>query len=84
MELHSASLGETGFDPDRLDRIAGHLERHYIGPGKIAGCQVAVARHGHLASYPSVRKVEKAFAQSETAVPLTHARLFSHPRHHLE
>ncbi len=49
MELHAATLSETGFDPDRLDRIAGHLERHYIGPGKIAGCQVAVARHGHLA-----------------------------------
>ena len=40
---------EAGFDPARLDRIAGHLERHYIEPGKIAGCQIAVARHGHLA-----------------------------------
>jgi CubicO group peptidase (beta-lactamase class C family) len=39
----------TGLDAQRLERIGEHLERNYIGPGKIAGCQVAVARHGHLA-----------------------------------
>ena len=39
----------TGLDPQRLERIGAHLERSYIGPGKIAGCQVTVARHGHLA-----------------------------------
>jgi CubicO group peptidase (beta-lactamase class C family) len=39
----------TGLDASRLERITEHLERHYIGPGKIAGCQVSVARHGHLA-----------------------------------
>ncbi|HEY2751215.1 serine hydrolase domain-containing protein [Phenylobacterium sp.] len=39
----------TGLDARRLDRIGEHLERNYIGPGKIAGCQVSVARHGHLA-----------------------------------
>ncbi len=40
----------TGLDTARLERITDHLERNYIGPGKIAGCQVNVARHGHLAS----------------------------------
>jgi len=39
----------TGLDAGRLERITEHLERNYIGPGKIAGCQVSVARHGHLA-----------------------------------
>jgi CubicO group peptidase (beta-lactamase class C family) len=39
----------TGLDAGRLERIAEHLERNYIGPRKIAGCQVSVARHGHLA-----------------------------------
>ncbi|MCA6253430.1 MAG: beta-lactamase family protein, partial [Phenylobacterium sp.] len=36
----------TGFDLSRLERIGEHLERNYIGPGKIAGCQIAVARRG--------------------------------------
>ena len=39
----------TGLDAGRLERIADHLERNYIGPQKIAGCQVQVARHGHIA-----------------------------------
>ena len=39
----------AGMDADRLGRIDEHLERSYLAPGKIAGCLVAVARHGHLA-----------------------------------
>ena len=39
----------TGLDAGRLERIAEHLERNYIAPGKLAGCQISVARHGHLA-----------------------------------
>ncbi len=39
----------AGFDAARLDRIASHLQRNYLEPGKIAGCQVAVGRRGHLA-----------------------------------
>jgi CubicO group peptidase (beta-lactamase class C family) len=39
----------TGLAADRLERITDHLNRNYIEPGKIAGCQVAVSRHGHLA-----------------------------------
>lgn len=39
----------TGLDAKRLERIGEHLERNYIASGKIAGCQVAVARHGHMA-----------------------------------
>jgi len=43
----------TGLDAARLERIGEHLERNYIGPGKIPGCQVSVARHGHLAYFKS-------------------------------
>jgi CubicO group peptidase (beta-lactamase class C family) len=43
----------TGLDAQRLERIGEHLELNYIGPGKISGCQVSVARHGHLAYFKS-------------------------------
>jgi len=39
----------TGLDAGRLERITDHIERNYIGPQKIAGCQIAVSRHGHTA-----------------------------------
>jgi CubicO group peptidase (beta-lactamase class C family) len=39
----------TGLDAGRLERIGEHLERAYIGPQKIMGCQVAVARRGQVA-----------------------------------
>src|SRR2546421_2036339 len=38
----------AGLDADRLERITNHFERRYIAPQKIAGCQVAVARHGQV------------------------------------
>ncbi len=39
----------TGLDPKRLERLGEHLQRVYIDPGRIAGCQVGVVRHGHIA-----------------------------------
>jgi CubicO group peptidase (beta-lactamase class C family) len=39
----------AGFIPGRLDRITEHLQRNYIEPKKIAGCQVLVARGGDVA-----------------------------------
>ncbi len=38
----------AGFDEQRLERITGHIQTRYIDPGRIAGCQVAVARHGQV------------------------------------
>ncbi|HEX3918536.1 MAG TPA: serine hydrolase domain-containing protein [Caulobacteraceae bacterium] len=49
----------TGLSTARLERISDHLERNYIGPGKIAGCQVAVARHGHLAYFRSFGQMDR-------------------------
>jgi CubicO group peptidase (beta-lactamase class C family) len=44
----------AGFDPKRLERITDHLNRGYIQPKKIAGCQTLVARHGHVAYFSSL------------------------------
>lgn len=41
--------GAAGFDPARLARIDEHLRSRYVDPGKIAGCQVVVARGGQVA-----------------------------------
>ncbi len=49
----------TGLSTARLERITEHLERNYVGPGKIAGCQVAVARHGHLAYFRSFGQMDR-------------------------
>src|SRR5215469_9817388 len=43
----------AGLDERQLARIAEHLQRRYVDAGKIAGCQVAVARHGHLGYFAS-------------------------------
>jgi CubicO group peptidase (beta-lactamase class C family) len=40
---------QTGMSAARLERITEHMQRNYIGPIKIAGAQVAVARGGQLA-----------------------------------
>jgi CubicO group peptidase (beta-lactamase class C family) len=39
----------TGLDAGRLERIGDHLQRNYIDLGRVTGCQVTVARHGHVA-----------------------------------
>src|SRR5579862_6127735 len=43
----------AGFAPERINRITDHLDKNYIAPGKIAGCQTLVARHGHVAYFKS-------------------------------
>src|SRR5271165_6690308 len=43
----------AGFDERRLERITEHLQHRYIEAGRIAGCQVAVARHGQVAYFRS-------------------------------
>jgi CubicO group peptidase (beta-lactamase class C family) len=49
----------AGFAPGRLERIAEHLKRSYIENGKIAGCQVAVTRKGHLAYFASLGQMDR-------------------------
>src|SRR5580698_1013603 len=61
---------QTGLSIARLERITDHLERNYISSGKIAGCQVAVARHGHLAYFRSFGQMdrERGKAMSDDAI----------------
>jgi len=55
----------AGMDATRLGRIDEHLEGRYISPGKIAGCQVLVARHGAVAHVSSL-----GYADRERARPV--------------
>jgi CubicO group peptidase (beta-lactamase class C family) len=43
----------AGLDEGRLERITEHLQTRYLDPQKIAGCQVAVVRHGSLGYWRS-------------------------------
>ena len=60
----------TGLDAGRLERITDHIERNYIQSGKIAGCQVEVRRHGHLAYAKSfgLRDKERGVAWSDDTI----------------
>lgn len=49
--LNDVAPEAAGFSAGRLERISEHLTRNYIEPGKISGCQVAVARHGQMAYF---------------------------------
>ena len=49
----------TGLSTARLERITDHMERNYIRPGKIAGAQIAVARHGRLAYLRSFGQADR-------------------------
>jgi CubicO group peptidase (beta-lactamase class C family) len=49
----------TGLSAARLARITEHLERNYIEPGKIAGCQTLVARHGQVAYVSSLGRLDR-------------------------
>ena len=65
----------AGFDPARLDRIDDHLRTRYVDAGKIAGCQVLVARGGTLAHAATI-----GLADREREVPVrpdTIWRIFS-------
>ncbi|MDP9238713.1 MAG: beta-lactamase family protein [Chloroflexota bacterium] len=50
---------KAGFVPGRLDRITEHLTKNYIEPGKIAGCQALVARHGSVAYFRSLGQMDR-------------------------
>jgi len=49
----------AGFDAARLDRITAHLNKNYIESGKISGCQVLVARRGHVAYTQSLGLMDR-------------------------
>src|SRR5215470_9965892 len=59
----TSSASKAGFAPDRLERIGEHLARSYVDNGKIAGCQVAVARRGQLAYFKSLGQMDRERAK---------------------
>jgi len=61
----------AGFAPERINRITEHLDKNYIVPGKIAGCQTLVARHGHIAHFKSQGLMDR-----ERRKPLTDDTIF--------
>ena len=60
----------AGFDDRRLERITEHLQHRYIEGGRIAGCQVAVARHGQVAYFRSLghRDLERSLPVEEDTI----------------
>ncbi|HEV3225382.1 MAG TPA: serine hydrolase domain-containing protein [Acidimicrobiales bacterium] len=48
----------AGFDAGRLDRITEHIQRRYIDPQKIAGCQTVVFRHGAVGYFSSLGSMD--------------------------
>ena len=65
----------AGFSAPRLERITHHLLHYYVEPQKIAGCQVVVSRHGHVAYYASLGL--KDIERGETLADNTIFRIYS-------
>ncbi|XOV88983.1 MAG: serine hydrolase domain-containing protein [Pseudomonadota bacterium] len=61
----------AGFSAARLERITEHLDRNYIAPGKIAGCQTLVSRHGQPAYFRSLGDMD-----SERSKPMQDDTIF--------
>jgi len=61
----------AGFAPERINRITEHLDKNYVAPGKIAGCQTLVARHGHVAYFKSQGLMDR-----ERRKPMTDDTIF--------
>jgi CubicO group peptidase (beta-lactamase class C family) len=60
----------AGLDERQLERITEHLQHRYIDVGRIAGCQVAVARHGHVGYFRSFgqRDLERSLPVEEDTI----------------
>ncbi len=60
----------AGLNERQLERITEHFQTRYIDPGRIAGCQVAVARHGHVGYFRSFgcRDRERSAAVEEDTI----------------
>ena len=48
----------AGLDATRLERITEHLNRAYLEPGKIPGCQTVVYRHGAVGYFSSLGSMD--------------------------
>ena len=62
---------QAGLDAGKLEWITDHINKNYIEPGKIAGCQVYVNRHGHTGYFRSF-----GMKDAERAAPTTDDTIF--------
>ncbi|HET9898770.1 MAG TPA: serine hydrolase domain-containing protein [Streptosporangiaceae bacterium] len=65
----------AGLDERQLDRITEHLQNRYIDAGRIAGCQVTVARHGQIGYFRSFGQAD--LERSVPVEPETIWRIYS-------
>ena len=67
---HAKAARKAGMSPERLARIGDFLDQAYVTPGKIAGCQVRVARRGHVAYEKTLglMDIERGAAMADDAV----------------
>ena len=49
----------AGLDATRLERLTEHLQHQYIEPGRIPGCQLAVARSGEVGYFRSFGNMDR-------------------------
>ncbi len=61
----------AGMSEVRLERITEHFRSTYVEPGKIAGCQIAVVRGGHVAYQRSLGLMDR-----ETQTPMADDAIF--------
>ena len=54
----------AGMNEVRLERITEHFSTTYVEPGKIAGCQIAVVRGGHVAYHRSLGLMDREAAEA--------------------
>ena len=62
---------KAGMSEARLERITERFATHYVEPGRIAGCQITVARGGHVAYHRSL-----GLADREQGIPITEDTIF--------
>jgi CubicO group peptidase (beta-lactamase class C family) len=60
----------AGLAERQLDRITEHFQVRYVDAGRIAGCQVAVARHGQVGYFRSFgcRDLERALPVTDDTI----------------
>ena len=61
---------EAGLDERQLERITEHLQHRYVDAGRIAGCQVAVVRHGQVGYFRSLgfRDLDRSLPVGEDTI----------------
>ncbi len=73
--VNRETAAQAGLSAERVQRLVDHLERQYVEPQNIAGCQVAVARRGQLACFASLglMDIERGRAMADNAIFRIHS-----------